>query len=222
MYFVYILRSDKDGELYTGYSTSIQQRVADHNRGHVPATAHRRPLQLIFLECYANKDDAVRREAYLKTTAGKKAIKFMLRTTLEENSSCNYESLRSSPVKVGVDIVLLNKANFVLLVKRSDDHSWSMPGGWVEPHETPDNAIRRELEEETGLSLETMTMEDIVVRDSGSVHITYLAHRSSGMLRNSAESTDIQFMSFETVHLWHADHKERVARVLAQRSKTKI
>ena len=92
----------------------------------------------------------------------------------------------------------------------------------MEPHETPDSAIRRELEEETGLSLETMTMEDVVVRDSGSIHITYLAHRFSGMLHNSAESTDIQFMSFETVRLWHADHKERVARVLAQRAKTKI
>ena len=86
MYHVYILRSDKDGKLYTGYTTNIQQRIADHNRGHVPSTENRRPLKLIFFESYANKDDALRRETYLKTSAGKKAIKFMLRTTLAENS----------------------------------------------------------------------------------------------------------------------------------------
>ncbi len=86
MYFVYILRSQKDGDLYTGYTTNIQQRIADHNRGHVPSTAHRQPLQLIFFECYANKNDALRRETYLKTTAGKKAIKFMLKTTLIESN----------------------------------------------------------------------------------------------------------------------------------------
>ncbi|TSC58571.1 MAG: putative endonuclease [Candidatus Peregrinibacteria bacterium Greene0416_19] len=89
MHFVYILRSDKDGELYTGYTTNIRQRVTDHNRGHVPSTARRVPLHLIFFECYSNKDDAVRREMYLKTSAGKKAIKFILRTTLAERSVCS-------------------------------------------------------------------------------------------------------------------------------------
>ena len=87
MYHIYIFRSDKDRKLYTGYTTDIQQRIIDHNRGHVPSTKNRRPLKLVFLESYANKDDAVRRETYLKTSAGKKAIKFMLRTTLAENSS---------------------------------------------------------------------------------------------------------------------------------------
>lgn len=87
MHYVYILRSDKDGELYTGYSTDIQRRFVDHNRGHVPSTAHRRSLSLIFFECYANKGDAIRRETNLKKSAGKKAIKFMQRMTLEENSS---------------------------------------------------------------------------------------------------------------------------------------
>lgn len=87
MYHVYILRSGKDGKLYTGYTTDIRQRIVDHNRGHVPSTTNRRPLKLIFFETYANKDDAVRREAYLKTSAGKRAIKFMLRTTLKESSS---------------------------------------------------------------------------------------------------------------------------------------
>ncbi len=86
MYFVYILYSEKDNQLYAGYTTNIKQRFLKHNSGGVPSTSYRRPLKLIFFECYANKDDAIRREMYFKTTAGKKALKLMLRTTLQEKS----------------------------------------------------------------------------------------------------------------------------------------
>ena len=44
----------------------------------------RRPLELIFYEVYFNKKDALRREKYFKTTAGKKALKIMLRETNTE------------------------------------------------------------------------------------------------------------------------------------------
>jgi 8-oxo-dGTP pyrophosphatase MutT (NUDIX family) len=40
---------------------------------------------------------------------------------------------------------------WVLMVERSDDHGWAIPGGHVDPGETPVEAAARELEEETGL-----------------------------------------------------------------------
>jgi putative endonuclease len=86
MFFVYILRSERDKQLYTGFTTSIEQRLHEHNAGKVPSTKNRVPLQMIFFEAYCNKDDALRREKYFKTTAGKRGLKLMLRTTLEENS----------------------------------------------------------------------------------------------------------------------------------------
>jgi putative endonuclease len=46
------------------------------------STAPRRPLELIFCEFYLFEDDARKREMYFKTTAGKKAIKLMLGSTL--------------------------------------------------------------------------------------------------------------------------------------------
>ena len=86
MYFVYVL-INLDGRLYVGFTENLKQRVAAHNAGDVSSTKSQRPWKLIFFEGYTNKDDALRREQYFKTTAGKRALKLMLRTTLKEQSS---------------------------------------------------------------------------------------------------------------------------------------
>ena len=80
-YCVYVLISLADYQLYTGYTTNLAKRIKNHNSGGTKSTAPRRPLQLIFCELYLTKADAQRREKYLKTTAGKKALKLMLRET---------------------------------------------------------------------------------------------------------------------------------------------
>ena len=79
---VYVLRSEADDQLYAGYSTDLKQRLTDHFNGDVPATAPRRPLHLIYCEYHLSKKDALRREQYFKTSAGKKALKLMLRDSL--------------------------------------------------------------------------------------------------------------------------------------------
>ena len=68
--------------MYTGFTTNIEERVKNHNEGGTKSTAPRRPLELIFCEFYLFEVDARKREMYLKTTAGKKALKLMLRSTL--------------------------------------------------------------------------------------------------------------------------------------------
>ncbi|PIR53072.1 excinuclease ABC subunit C [Candidatus Peregrinibacteria bacterium CG10_big_fil_rev_8_21_14_0_10_49_10] len=85
MFHVYILHSEKDDGLYTGFTTNVRNRLKEHNEGSVISTKARRPLKLIFLESYTNKGDAVRREKYLKTAVGRKMLKVMLRNTLREN-----------------------------------------------------------------------------------------------------------------------------------------
>jgi putative endonuclease len=81
-YCVYILFSEKDHLLYTGYSGNIEKRIEAHNSGQTKSTMHRRPLQLVFCEFYLFEEDARNREMYFKTTMGKKAIRLMLNSTL--------------------------------------------------------------------------------------------------------------------------------------------
>lgn len=81
-YCVYILFSEKDKLLYTGFTSNIQRRLSEHNAGKSKSTAWRRPLKLVFCEFYIFEKDARKRELYLKTTAGKKAVKLMLGNTM--------------------------------------------------------------------------------------------------------------------------------------------
>ena len=82
-YCVYVLRSQKDGNLYIGYTTDLARRLAEHNKGENRSTAPRCPLDLVFCEFHLSQDDARRRERYLKTSAGKRGLKLVLRGTLK-------------------------------------------------------------------------------------------------------------------------------------------
>ena len=65
---VYLLRC-ADGSLYTGVTTDVVRRVAEHNGdGSQGAryTHSRRPVQLVHVEPAANRAEASRREAAIK------------------------------------------------------------------------------------------------------------------------------------------------------------
>lgn len=83
MYYVYILKSLKDGKLYIGRTSTLQKRLSQHKDGLVKATKNRRSLVLGFYEAFRNKGDATRREKYSKTTKGKKTLRLMLRESLK-------------------------------------------------------------------------------------------------------------------------------------------
>lgn len=84
MYYVYILRSRKDENLYTGFTSDLRRRLREHREGNTPSTKDRRPLELIYYEAYLLEEDARAREIYLKTSMGKRVIKKQLRNYLEK------------------------------------------------------------------------------------------------------------------------------------------
>jgi len=79
MYYIYILFSEKDGKLYTGYTPDLKARIKKHDFGYVLATKNRRPLKLIYYESYFTETDAKRREKFLKGGKGKEELKIQLR-----------------------------------------------------------------------------------------------------------------------------------------------
>jgi putative endonuclease len=85
MYFVYVLLSAKDQNLYIGFSEDIARRFKEHCDGEVDSTKHRRPLTLIYYEAYTEKADAVGRERFLKSGSGHRFLKKQLKTFFEKN-----------------------------------------------------------------------------------------------------------------------------------------
>jgi putative endonuclease len=83
MYYVYVLRSQLDGNLYIGYTAKLGDRLRQHERGEVPSTRMRRPFELIFYEGFRSMEDAKRRENYFKTSKGKSSLRLMLRASLQ-------------------------------------------------------------------------------------------------------------------------------------------
>ncbi len=52
MYYVYVLKSIKDGKRYIGFTDNLERRISEHNYGKVKSTKNRRPLELIYFEEY--------------------------------------------------------------------------------------------------------------------------------------------------------------------------
>jgi putative endonuclease len=65
-WFVYILRSDKDGDLYKGITEDIQRRLEEHNFGKSRFTSSKTPWQLVYQKEMPNKREAIIEEKLLK------------------------------------------------------------------------------------------------------------------------------------------------------------
>ena len=82
MFYTYVLRSEKDRQLYVGFTKNLELRFEQHNNGLVESTRHRRPLELIYYEACLSRDDATKREKYLKSYHGKMFLKNRLKSYL--------------------------------------------------------------------------------------------------------------------------------------------
>lgn len=68
MFYVYVLKSQKDENGYIGATSNLEKRLNQHNKGEVKSTKYRRPLLLIYLEEFLTLSEARKREWFLKNT----------------------------------------------------------------------------------------------------------------------------------------------------------
>jgi 8-oxo-dGTP pyrophosphatase MutT (NUDIX family) len=60
-----------------------------------------------------------------------------------------------------VGAIVVNEEGHILLQKRADNGRWALPAGGVEPHESPTQAVIREVWEETGVLVEPVRLVGI-------------------------------------------------------------
>ena len=78
MYYIYVLQSRKNRDLYIGYSKDLRKRYRAHNDGRVKSTKGYRPWELIYYEAYRAKEDANKREYELKISCNKEKLRLKL------------------------------------------------------------------------------------------------------------------------------------------------
>ena len=103
---------------------------------------------------------------------------------------------------VGCDVFVVNERKEVLLIKRSDNGFWALPGGAHDLGETPARTAARECFEETGLKVEITSLLGLWSsncyeyvnypwKENEFVHVLYAARVTGGVLRGSAESLEV-------------------------------
>ena len=99
--------------------------------------------------------------------------------------------------KVSVAALVTNDRGQVLLVN-SPWRGWEYPGGLIEPGESFETALKREVREESGVEIEITGFVGIcknVARDI--VNIDFTARYTGGELTTSEESTEVGWFSPE-------------------------
>ncbi|MBW1673897.1 MAG: GIY-YIG nuclease family protein [Deltaproteobacteria bacterium] len=72
----------KDWNFYTGFTKKLKLRFERHNKGLIESTKNRKAFELIYYEGCLDKEDAVKRERYLKSYNGKMFLKRRLKSYL--------------------------------------------------------------------------------------------------------------------------------------------
>jgi 8-oxo-dGTP pyrophosphatase MutT (NUDIX family) len=112
---------------------------------------------------------------------------------------------KANSVVPSVTAVVLNSDGQLLLIHKTDNDLWALPGGGHEIGESISDTVAREVWEETGITVEidgvsglytdpghVMAYDDGEVRQQFS--ICFRAHPTGGALRTSSESKEVRWV----------------------------
>ena len=104
---------------------------------------------------------------------------------------------------IGVTGIILNSKNDILLFKYSYRQTeWGLPGGYIKAKEHPQEALEREIEEESGFVVSVD--EELKIRtdrESSRLDIGFVGKLMGGEFRKSSEVSEAKFFSFNDLPL---------------------
>jgi putative endonuclease len=78
MFYAYVVRSINFPYLYKGHCENLDDRLGQHNSGMTQSIRKYAPFELVYSEEFATRKEAIRREKYFKTAAGRRFLKSVL------------------------------------------------------------------------------------------------------------------------------------------------
>lgn len=112
----------------------------------------------------------------------------------------------ANSVVPAVSAIVTDGQDGILLIRRTDNNYWSIPGGGVNPGESVSEAVAREVKEETGIDCQVTGLvgiysdpNHVAAYDDGEVRqefsICFTTRTLGGSIRTSAESSEVRFAS---------------------------
>lgn len=106
---------------------------------------------------------------------------------------------------VTIDAIILNEKREVLLIKRKNEPFkgfWALPGGFVEYGEIVEDAVLREVKEETGLDVEIIKLFNVYSdpkRDprGHTISIVYYCKVKGGFLKGGDDAKEAKWLKVD-------------------------
>jgi 8-oxo-dGTP pyrophosphatase MutT (NUDIX family) len=136
---------------------------------------------------------------------------------------------KPSSLVPSANVIVLNDAGQLLLIKRTDNSNWSLPGGAMDLGETIGQAAVREVQEETGIDCELTGLVGIYTNPNHVIEYTsdgevrqefsiaFTARAVSGEPTTSSESSQVIWVEPSAVDAYdmHPSMRQRVRHYLA-------
>jgi ADP-ribose pyrophosphatase YjhB (NUDIX family) len=138
---------------------------------------------------------------------------------------------KATSVVPSANVIVVNHQGDILMIRRTDNDNWAVPGGGMDLGESIADAAVRETREETGISCEitglvgiyTNPRHVILYTSNGEVRqefsVVFTARPTGGQLQASSESSEPQWVSPEAIAglQMHPSMRQRIQHYLDKR-----
>jgi 8-oxo-dGTP pyrophosphatase MutT (NUDIX family) len=139
---------------------------------------------------------------------------------------------KANSVVPSANVIVVNDQGEILMIRRTDNGNWAVPGGGMDPGESLTGTAIRETQEETGITCEITGLVGIytnphhVIRYTSNnevrqeFSIVFTARPVGGELRASSESSEPQWVPPGSIPgLWmHQSMRQRIQHYLDKRT----